>query len=73
MAKILYFNPQMMALPFVYFAYYLYPCANIYSYWNAPMNKFMGDMVMFFTFLGILFYDIYTQSTSLVEQRVPGL
>ena len=73
LTKLAYFTPQILALPFVYTAYFLYPCANIYSYWMAPTNKFLGDMTMYFAFLVLLFYDIFTKNASGVYKRIPGM
>ena len=56
--RILYFIPHILLLPFVYLLYIVFPCAPFLKYWAAPMNKFLGDVVSFFTFLALLFYTI---------------
>ena len=64
--RLLYFIPHLLLLPFVYLIYFFAPCAPFLTYWKAPMNKFLGDLVSYFTFIGLLFYTIVNSDVSVM-------
>lgn len=70
--QILYFTPQILLLPFIYLLYIFVPCASFLKYWQAPMNKFLGHLVSYITFLALLFASVLKGDDQL-GSRVPSL
>ena len=65
---VLYFLPRILILPFVYVAYLFFPCAKCFRYWEAPMNKFLGDIFSYVVFLTVLFVTIVRGSDQAAER-----
>ena len=51
---VVHFVPRILALPFIYALYFVFPCAPIYRTWRSPIMRFIGDTVSYLVFLALL-------------------
>lgn len=53
-----HFLPRILALPFVYALYFVFPYSPIYCTWRSPIMRFIGDTVSYIVFLALLIVTV---------------
>ena len=69
---LLHFVPRILALPFVWALYFVFPYAPWYRSWHSPIMRFLGDLVSYVVFLALLAITVARGGEG-AGMRTPGV